>query len=556
MALSGSVSTTDYQGRYLKLTWSATQNIANNTSTISWTLKGAGSASSSWYKAGGFQVTIDGESEYNKDTDYRITLYNGTKVASGSITLKHGSDGKKSFTIKVKGGIYTYARNVSGSKSFTLDTIPRKATISSAPNFNDEGNPKITYSNLAGSAVTTLQACIANSTGSTVYCAYRDISKTGSSYTFNLTDSERTTLRNACKNAKSMTVRFYVRTVIAGTTYTSYLEKTLSITNANPTVSATVVDTDSAMIALTGSADTLVKYYSDAKYSISASGVKGASISSYKIECGTKSATTSSGTFSNVESGSFNITVTDSRGNVTTKTVTKTLVNYVKLTNNISYSDAAVDGSVKISWNGAYYNGSIGSTANTCTVQYRYKVEGGSYGSWVTATATKSGNTYSSNVTVTGLDYKKVYTFQTRVTDKITYKDSTEIRVAFKPIFDWGVNDFQFNVPVYLSNGSLVSTSDERVKDNITPYNSSDLFDKLEAVEFNFTRSRDDKVHFGLIAQQVLEAMNQLGMDSEKYDLVNVNDEGIYGIAYQNIIAMLIYEVQNLKSQLKNLKGE
>lgn len=555
MALSGSVSTSSYDGRYLKLTWTATQDIASNTSTISWTLKGAGTASCSWYKAGGFQVTIDGNSEYNKSTDYRITLYNGTKVASGSIKLKHGSDGKKSFSISVKGGIYTYARNVSGSKTFTLDTIPRAATISAAPNFTDEDNPKITYSNLAGSSATTLQACIANSTGNTVYCAYRDISKSGTSYTFSLTDAERTTLRNACKNAKSMTVRFYVKTIIGGNTYTKYLEKTLTITNAAPTVSMTVVDTDSNMIALTGSANTLVKYYSDAKYTVSASGNKGASISSYKVECGTKSATSSTGTFSNVESGTFKVTVTDSRGYTTTKTVTKTFKDYVKLTNNLSFSNPAVDGSVKITFKGAYFNANFGNAQNGITAQYRYKVEGGSWGNWNTIATTTSGNTYSASTTVTGLDYKKVYIFQSKVIDKITSKESPTLTVTFQPVFDWGANDFQFNVPVYLQSGSLVSSSDERMKENITPYNNTPLFDSLKAVEFNYINDNNSKTHYGLIAQNVLESMEQLGMDSSKYDLVSKSFDGTYGIAYQNIIAMLIYEVQNLKQELKTLKG-
>ena len=40
MALSGSVSTNAGEdGRYYKLSWTATQSIANNTSTISWTLE-------------------------------------------------------------------------------------------------------------------------------------------------------------------------------------------------------------------------------------------------------------------------------------------------------------------------------------------------------------------------------------------------------------------------------------------------------------------------------------------------------------------------------------
>ena len=36
MALSGSFNTTAYSGRYLTFSWTATQNVAANTSTISW----------------------------------------------------------------------------------------------------------------------------------------------------------------------------------------------------------------------------------------------------------------------------------------------------------------------------------------------------------------------------------------------------------------------------------------------------------------------------------------------------------------------------------------
>jgi len=61
MASSGSVSTTGYGGRHLVLSWSqVSQSIANNTTTISWTLKGAGSASFSYCYARNFTVVING----------------------------------------------------------------------------------------------------------------------------------------------------------------------------------------------------------------------------------------------------------------------------------------------------------------------------------------------------------------------------------------------------------------------------------------------------------------------------------------------------------------
>lgn len=261
MAVSGSVSTDDYQGRYLKLSWTATQSTSTNKSTITWTLKGAGSASSSYYYTGNFYVKIAGTVVYEKDSDYRIKLYNGTEVASGKVTVSHASDGSKDFSVSIKAGIYTYARNVSGSKTFTLTQIPRAATISSAPDFNDEDNPILSYSNPAGSAVTTLQACIADSSGN-IIVDYRNISKSGTSYTFSFTDVERKALRAKCNTSNSMDVRFYVKTIIGGETYKKYSTKKLSIINANPIFTSDQLnykDTNTTITAITNKPSMIVQ---------------------------------------------------------------------------------------------------------------------------------------------------------------------------------------------------------------------------------------------------------------------------------------------------------
>ena len=125
MALSGTVNSSGYEGRYVKLTWSATQSVANNNSTISWELKGAGKGQAGWYMSGGFYVEIAGNVVCNWSTDTRIKLYDGTSIASGSLTIGHNDDGSRSFSVNIQAGIYTYARNCSGSGSFALNTIAR-----------------------------------------------------------------------------------------------------------------------------------------------------------------------------------------------------------------------------------------------------------------------------------------------------------------------------------------------------------------------------------------------------------------------------------------------
>lgn len=126
MASSGSFNTSGYEGRYLKFSWTEkSQSVANNTTTISWTLKGAGTGKSGWYMAGNISLYIDGKKVYSRARDDRFELWNGTTVASGTHTFTHNADGTRTFTASAGAGIYTYDANCSGSGTFTLDTIPR-----------------------------------------------------------------------------------------------------------------------------------------------------------------------------------------------------------------------------------------------------------------------------------------------------------------------------------------------------------------------------------------------------------------------------------------------
>ena len=183
-------------------------------------------------------------------------------LSSFTITKSHNLDGTGSCYIQgqIKGpsGTSQSSSVVSGSQTVTLDTIPRQATITGASNFTDIQNPTIQYSNPAGNSVSSLQACI-SLTGSQPDIAYRDISKTGTSYTFNLTEAERNILRQASPNSNTLNVYFYIKTVLNGTTFYSNIAKNMTIVNASPTFNCSYQDTNSNTTNITGNNQQIIQ---------------------------------------------------------------------------------------------------------------------------------------------------------------------------------------------------------------------------------------------------------------------------------------------------------
>lgn len=168
MASSGSFNTsgysTDYGTACLTFSWSVkTQDPATNKTVINWSLKGAGLDSGHHIKAGGFKVVINGQTVYSKSTDYRIELYTGTVVASGTATISHNANGTQSISASAEAGIYYYAVNCSGSKSWDLPTIPRYANITTF-NINKRDETSVAVNLKTDSAIDWVSYSFDNST--------------------------------------------------------------------------------------------------------------------------------------------------------------------------------------------------------------------------------------------------------------------------------------------------------------------------------------------------------------------------------------------------------
>ena len=392
---SGTISLGTSGNMQGRIVWSSSSNgTSANTSTVTATIQVA--RTNSYTTTGTFtgNVYIGGNtggynkafSTYTSVSSSWVTLYTHT------YTVPHNDNGTGTAyvggTINGPSGTSLSGNSVSGGQNVTLDTIQRQATITSAPDFNDEDNPTINYSNPAGNSVTSLEACI-SLTGARDDIAYRSINKTGSSYTFNLTEQERNILRNATPNSNSLGIKFYVKTVINGSTFYSSVNKTMTIVNGNPQFNDyNFEDNNATTVALTGNNQNIIRNYSNVKVTVpvnkKAEAIKSATMIKYRFNCNDKSTDINyndegavEGIINSVGGGVFNLYAIDSRNNSTLVTKNaNSVIEYSPLTKgNISVSRTnGVSETVNLELTGKVDLTNFGNTTNSIKQsKYRYK---------------------------------------------------------------------------------------------------------------------------------------------------------------------------------------
>lgn len=456
MALKGNLTTNYWTNdagktRGYTLEWTATQSVAENKSVIPWSVKTAGT-----YPYGvaerTLKVSLGGVTLINK-TD-RVMRSAGT-VASGTITLEHDSKGELNISGSIEAAVYVSSVNCKASNSWDLDKIARQAVISSVSEFNDEENPVVEYSNPEGNEATSLMICISLD-GEKDDIPYREIDLSGTSYVFELTDEEREFLRTSTVGSNSLPVYFILKTTMEAIVLEDKFEKEFTVINAMPTLEPVITDVNETTIALTGNAGILVKEHSNAQVISGAKVYKGAGVKSEKIICGNQSLT-ESGTIDKVGSGAFIFSLTDTRENTVTQEVKVPLIEYVNLTCNLMAHAPDAEGDMNFTVSGNCFSGTFGAADNEVLTYYRYKENASDFTEWLEAgSAVLNNNTYSLDVHLSGLDYQKKYTFQAMAADKLMNVASVERIVKTIPVYDWGENDFNFNVPVTVQGISLI----------------------------------------------------------------------------------------------------
>jgi hypothetical protein len=103
-----------------------------------------------------------------------------------------------------------------------------------------------------------------------------------------------------------------------------------------------------------------------------------------------------------------------------------------------------------------------------------------------------------------------------------------------------------------INRADTLPSSDIRLKENIIPIkNALEKISKLQGVEFDFKDSKDygylNKHQIGFIAQEVEKVIPEI---------VGKNSDGILGISYQHLTAILIEAIKEQQSQIDSLKKE
>lgn len=270
-------------------------------------------------------------------------------------------------------------------------------------------------------------------------------------------------------NSKSGT--YYARVIYGNSVKTSGAGTYSVRGNETPTINGfSYVDSNSTTVALTGNNQHIVQNYSTLVAQVgNATANKGAGgIANYAVECNgirvqdTKSGNFNIGKINSNTNVDLKLTVTDTRGLSASKIIKVTMLAHnspnatVTLERLNNYEDETyltVDGSVS-SVNGK----------NTMAIKYRYKVSGGSYGSFVSI-GDKAKQTLS-------LDKNNAYIFEITVSDALgsTFTKEYVLNKGMFPLFidtrknSVGINCFPANENSLEVNGLDISTVIEFTK--------------------------------------------------------------------------------------------
>lgn len=473
MALSGSVSTGEMQGRSVTFSWTATQSITNNTSTISWKVTTTGSYA---YGVAVRAVTakINGSQVYHSDNyngTYGGNVPSGVTIASGTKTITHNASGAGSFTAYIGAGIYyQWAINTENTKTFTLNTIARASSVSTT-SYSLGSAGTITIAKPASSSFThTLIYGFGNRNG-TIATGLKGSAAITQSWTPPLELADQ--VPTATQGVGSITCQTYNGSTLIGsksTTFTAYLSSSAYY----PSLDSLKYELDNSANDVINGWGIAVAGYTKCKIIGTGSGVYGSTIKQFTITGGYNTTVNGSSldytgdTITTSGELSFGVRAVDSRSKQSPQTNFKiNLQPYSTPTVTSFTAQRNLDKSTNVDIKGAWTYSSVnGKNAATATLKYRKSGDT----MWTTYSGTITNDT---TITLTNtFGSSDVYDFLFMVTDTVG-NSATQTSTVFT---EEALLDFKAGGTA-LGIGQLVPNKSDRVV-HINPTWDMNIFDQ------------------------------------------------------------------------------
>lgn len=439
MASSGTIQQAIRTGYRLQIAWSVgSQSVANNTSSVTAKVQLVSTGSSytinsSASKSG--SLTINGK-KYTFTFTAALSGNQTKTIYTKTVTVAHNSDGSKTCSFSATAGINvtlsgTYYGNVTSSGSGVFNTIPRASTISSVT-----ASVAINGTN----AVTVAIDRKASGFTHTVVFKFGSYSKTTTGVGTSTSYAIPTSWMNAMPSATSGTATVTVTTYSGSTKIGSAVSKSFKVTVPSgvvPTISGVTIS--EAVAGLAAQFGGYVQSKSKLSVSITAAGVYGSTIKSYKTTIQGASYTAksfTSGVLSKSGASTITITATDSRGRTASTTRSLNVIAYAapKIVSFQAVRSLA-DGTEN--YDGTHVNAkinfSIASVGSKNTAAYTLEYKPASGEDWTTLT---SGAVYALNDNIVSASgsFGQDNSFDLRLTVSdyfATVRSTTQIPTAF-----------------------------------------------------------------------------------------------------------------------------
>lgn len=416
-------------------------DITNNTSPVTVTMY-LGRASSQSYVGGNWtgNITIDGSSyDLSGNIPYPTYINGGEwyEVASYSKTVKHNNDGSKNVSVSASmSSSYFTPSYSSASGTVSLATIPRASGVAcSSPYIGD--NAIISIDKKSSSFTNTLTYKIGTLTGT---IATKTSNTTVQFQTSSIADSIYALIPNGTETSGTIYCTTYNGSTQIGDTQSTSFNLYAKESVCKPSVTATIVDTNTDVTDITGSNTKFIKYISKPKVTINATAKKSSSIKKYYVSLNDgQTSSTKETPFSTIGSNKVNVSATDSRNYAGYNDYTLDMIDYIKLhINTISITrPEGTSNEAILNCNGAYYNGSFSDTVtNTLSGSFKYRKSGET--DWTdggSITPTITNNTFKFDDLSLGnlFDYNEEYQFKVILEDKFLIVGSSDAEIITLP---------------------------------------------------------------------------------------------------------------------------